>query len=84
MITVTATFGLLALFVALATAHDLAERRGQDRLIALKVAKVINCTGPRSDYSKFQHPLLVELLANRLIDHDPLALGIDADPRVER
>lgn len=37
-IPVTATFGLLALFVALATAHDLAERRGQDRLSAVVLA----------------------------------------------
>jgi uncharacterized NAD(P)/FAD-binding protein YdhS len=44
------------------------------------VAKVINCTGPRSDYSKYQHPLLVNLLARGLIDHDPLALGITALP----
>ena len=44
------------------------------------VSKVINCTGPRSDYSKYQHPLLVNLLARGLIDHDPLALGITALP----
>jgi uncharacterized NAD(P)/FAD-binding protein YdhS len=44
----------------------------------LHVAKVINCTGPRSDYSKYQHPLLINLLARGLIDHDPLALGINA------
>lgn len=37
-IPVTATFGLLALFVALATAHDLAERRGQDRISAVVLA----------------------------------------------
>jgi len=46
----------------------------------VKVAKIINCTGPRSDYSKYQHPLLINLLARGLIDHDPLALGITASP----
>ncbi len=46
----------------------------------LHVAKLINCTGPRSDYSKYQHPLLVNLLARGLIDHDPLALGVSALP----
>lgn len=53
---------------------------------AVKVAKVINCTGPRSDYSKYQHPLLINLLARGLIDHDPLALGITAtaDGSVQR
>ena len=45
---------------------------------SLLVAKVINCTGPRSDYSKYQHPLLINLLARGLIDHDPLALGLNA------
>lgn len=55
-------------------------RRGTDVLVSLGVAKVINCTGPRSDYSKYQHPLLINLLARGLIDHDPLALGIHAMP----
>jgi len=54
--------------------------RGQEKFEALQVAKVINCTGPRADYSKYQHPLLVNLLAAGLIGHDPLALGIDALP----
>lgn len=52
--------------------------RGTARRHVLRVAKVINCTGPRSDYSKYQHPLLINLLARGLIDHDPLALGLNA------
>lgn len=39
-IPVTATFGLIGLFVCLAVAYDLAERRGQDRLSALLLAGV--------------------------------------------
>jgi uncharacterized NAD(P)/FAD-binding protein YdhS len=58
-------------------------RRGTGERVTLRVARVINCTGPRSDYSKFQHPLLVNLLARGLIDHDPLALGIQALPSGE-
>jgi uncharacterized NAD(P)/FAD-binding protein YdhS len=54
-------------------------KRGTEQLVALHVGKVINCTGPRSDYSKYQHPLLINLLARGLIDHDPLALGIHAN-----
>jgi uncharacterized NAD(P)/FAD-binding protein YdhS len=54
--------------------------RGSGRLGLLRVAKVINCTGPRTDYSKYQHPLLINLLARGLIGHDPLALGLDAQP----
>ena len=52
--------------------------RGKSQRQNVTVAKVINCTGPRSDYSKYQHPLLINLLASGLIDHDPLALGINA------
>lgn len=52
--------------------------RGTTQVRELQVARVINCTGPRTDYSKYQHPLLRNLLANGLIDHDPLALGISA------
>ena len=58
-------------------------RRGTEDLVALNVAKVINCTGPRTDYSKYQHPLFVNLLARGLIDHDPLALGLNATPAGE-
>lgn len=58
-------------------AHATIGLRGQKE-IRLVVAKVINCTGPRTDYSKYQHPLLINLLARGLIDHDPLALGIHA------
>lgn len=57
--------------------------RGTSKVKTLRVAKVINCTGPRTDYSKYQHPLLRSLLANGLIDHDPLALGIRATPAGE-
>lgn len=57
--------------------------RGSIRHVSLQVAKVINCTGPRTDYTKYQHPLLVHLLARGLIDHDPLALGVNALPSGE-
>ncbi len=57
--------------------------RGTKKVRTLEVAKVINCTGPRTDYSKYQHPLLVNLLARGLIDHDPLALGLRATPEGE-
>ncbi|MCX6938158.1 MAG: FAD/NAD(P)-binding protein [Verrucomicrobia bacterium] len=60
--------------------------RGGAAEAVLNVAKLVNCTGPRTDYSKYQHPLFVNLLARGLIDHDPLALGIVATPdgRVRR
>lgn len=58
-------------------------KRGTEVLVTLHVAKVINCTGPRTDYSKYQHPLYINLLARGLIDHDPLALGLNATPAGE-
>ena len=58
-------------------------KRGTEDLVTLNVAKVINCTGPRTDYSKYQHPLYINLLARGLIDHDPLALGLSATPAGE-
>jgi uncharacterized NAD(P)/FAD-binding protein YdhS len=58
-------------------------KRGTEDSITLNVAKVINCTGPRTDYSKYQHPLYINLLARGLIDHDPLALGVHATPAGE-
>jgi len=60
--------------------------KGSDVDVERRVAKLINCTGPRTDYSKYQHPLFINLLARGLLDHDPLALGIAATPdgRVRR
>jgi len=57
--------------------------RGSGALTTLRLGKVINCTGPRTDYSKFQHPLFINLLARGLIDHDPLALGINTSAEGE-
>jgi uncharacterized NAD(P)/FAD-binding protein YdhS len=64
-------------------AEAVIRERGRATLIPLRVRKVLNCTGPRTDYSKYQHPLLVNLLAAGLIGHDPLALGIKALPTGE-
>jgi uncharacterized NAD(P)/FAD-binding protein YdhS len=63
--------------------HALFRRRGTIQHVDLRVARVINCSGPRTDYSKYQHPLFIHLLARGLIDHDPLALGISALPTGE-
>lgn len=64
-------------------AEAIFRKRGTETLVTLNVAKVINCTGPRTDYSKYQHPLYINLLARGLIDHDPLALGLNATPAGE-
>ena len=74
---------LQSLDVDTSGAHALFRRIGSIQHVALKIAKVINCSGPRTDYSKYQHPLFIHLLSRGLIDHDPLALGINALPSGE-
>ncbi len=46
----------------------------------LRVASVVNCTGPNGDLGSNPNPLLRALLRRGLIRRDPLALGIDATP----
>ncbi len=43
----------------------------------LEVDRVINCTGPESDYRRLQSPLMSVLLAAGLARPDPLFLGLD-------
>jgi uncharacterized NAD(P)/FAD-binding protein YdhS len=40
--------------------------------------RVINCTGPEADARRFPIPLLGQLVADGLVRHDPLFLGVDA------
>lgn len=40
--------------------------------------RVINCTGPESDYKKIFSPLVQQLLRDKIIHCDPLQLGINA------
>jgi uncharacterized NAD(P)/FAD-binding protein YdhS len=51
--------------------------RGSDRNYALGVDAVVNCSGSESDYRKLDSPLVKDLLGQRLIRPDPLALGLD-------
>lgn len=48
-------------------------------LVELPASRVINCTGPESDYRRLQHPLIRQLLAAGLARPDPLSLGLDTD-----
>jgi len=45
----------------------------------LKVARIVNCTGPSRDYSKIQSPLISKLRAAGLIVPDTLRLGFETD-----
>jgi len=45
--------------------------------ISLRVAKVVNCTGPDSDYRRVGSPLLSDLMDKKLARPDELSLGLD-------
>jgi len=52
------------------------ERAGATTRVA--VDRIVNCTGPESDYRRNDRPLVRNLLRRGLIRADPLGLGIDA------
>ncbi|HEX8617026.1 MAG TPA: FAD/NAD(P)-binding protein [Thermoanaerobaculia bacterium] len=51
--------------------------RGTDEQRTLDVARVINCTGPASDYAKLDLPLVVQLRRAGWLVPDPLRLGVE-------
>jgi uncharacterized NAD(P)/FAD-binding protein YdhS len=53
--------------------------RGQARQEIYSAARVINCTGPRSDLDRLAIPLIADLKARGLIVPDALGLGIETD-----
>jgi len=55
-------------------------RRGTDSAETLRVAMVINCTGPESDVRAVGEPLLDALLARGTVRADASGLGLDVAP----
>lgn len=55
-------------------------QRGNGRLRTLKVNRVINCTGPDSDFRRVDSPLLRDLIRRKLARADSLFLGLDTAP----
>lgn len=53
--------------------------RSTGKLIGLRASVVINCTGPESNYSHCQDPLIQNLLASGEICLDPLSLGLSTN-----
>jgi uncharacterized NAD(P)/FAD-binding protein YdhS len=53
--------------------------RGKDTEESLRVARIVNCTGPELDIVRSGDPLLLNLLAAGRIRPDPLKVGIDVD-----
>jgi uncharacterized NAD(P)/FAD-binding protein YdhS len=53
------------------------KKRGTDRLETLRVARVIDCSGPQCDYARVDSPLVRDLLSQGMARPDPLNLGLD-------
>jgi uncharacterized NAD(P)/FAD-binding protein YdhS len=51
--------------------------RVSERLEALNVEAVVNCTGSESDYRKLESPLVADLLSQGMARPDALSLGLD-------
>jgi len=53
--------------------------RGGEAVETLRVARIVNCTGPEIDVARAGEPLLDALLADGMIRPDPLRIGVDVD-----
>ena len=51
--------------------------RQKDMLVAIEVARVVNCAGPGADYDRIPDPLIRGLLRDGVARPDPLRLGLD-------
>jgi uncharacterized NAD(P)/FAD-binding protein YdhS len=54
--------------------------RGREDIETLRVARIVNCTGPETNIVRAGEPLLFNLVAAGRIRPDPLKIGIDVDP----
>jgi uncharacterized NAD(P)/FAD-binding protein YdhS len=53
--------------------------RGRAETQTLHAARVINCTGPVTDYARVQQPLVAQLRGVGWLTPDPLGLGIETE-----
>lgn len=53
--------------------------RGTGNVQTLRVDRVINCTGPETDYRRINNPLLNSVISQGLARQDWLALGLETD-----
>ena len=51
--------------------------RFKETLASVRAARVINCSGPESDFGRIRDPLVRRLLDKGLVRPDPLSLGLD-------
>ncbi len=55
--------------------------RGLNTRERISVARIINCTGPDTDFSRIREPLVASLRDDGLIRPDALGLGLETDDR---
>ena len=55
--------------------------RGSDDVATLRVARVVNCSGPATDYRRVADPLVRSLLIEGIGRPDPSQLGLDVSDR---
>jgi uncharacterized NAD(P)/FAD-binding protein YdhS len=53
------------------------KKRRTDLLENLRVARVIDCSGPQCDYARIDSPLVRDLISQGMARPDPLNLGLD-------
>lgn len=53
--------------------------RSRQEIERLRVARIVNCTGPEADVAHVGEPLLDALLGSGRIRQDPLSIGVDVD-----
>jgi uncharacterized NAD(P)/FAD-binding protein YdhS len=58
------------------TAAAMIKPRGADNFKRLTVRKVVNCTGPQTDFRKISQPLIKDLMAKGWLQTDELNLGL--------
>jgi uncharacterized NAD(P)/FAD-binding protein YdhS len=51
--------------------------RARETIETIRVARVVNCSGPGADYDRIQEPLFRNLLSEGVVRPDPLRLGLD-------
>jgi uncharacterized NAD(P)/FAD-binding protein YdhS len=49
----------------------------RDEFSRIEVARVINCSGPATDYQRISDPLVTQLMREGIVRPDPLRLGLD-------
>ena len=59
------------------------KQRASHNQLELEVQRVINCTGPQTDITKYQSKLFQNLITQGLIRADEMNLGIDATEEVK-